>query len=227
MNPACRLRSQRFRAAALPGMRRLGSGTAAVAPTGAALPADCKVLSLSLFASERERRLWAWTMAVVVAIYSTLGLARTLFDLLGHLDLGVGLFLVCCLLVVATAVTQGLRVRPGGAEIAVALGVLAAYLLVFVRMSIPTERSHLIEYGVVALFIHEALAERARHGRRVPAPALLAVLAATLIGVVDECIQLALPSRVFDPIDMLFNLLAAVMAVTASSALRWARESNG
>ena len=144
--------------------------------------ADGKVLSLSVFTSERERRLWAWTLAVVVAIYSTLGLARTLFDLLGHLDLGVGLFLVCCLLVVATAVTQGLRVRPGGAEIAVALGVMAAYLLVFVRMSIPTERSHLIEYGVVALFIHEALAERARHGRRVPAPALLAVLAATLIG---------------------------------------------
>ena len=185
--------------------------------------ADGKVLSLSLFTSERERRLWAWTLAVVVAIYSTLGLARTLFDLLGHLDLGVGLFLACCLLVVATAVTQGLRVRPGGAEIAVALGVVAAYLLVFVRTSIPTERSHLIEYGVVALFIHEALAERASHGRRVPAPALLAVLAATLIGVVDECIQLALPSRVFDPIDMLFNLLAAVMAVTASSALRWVR----
>ena len=161
---------------------------------------------------------------MVVAIYSTLGLARTLFAMLGHLDLGVGLFLVCCLLVVATAVTQGLSVRPGGAEVAVALGVVAAYLLVFVRMSIPTERSHIIEYGVVALFIHEALAERARHGRRVPAPALLAVLAATLIGVGDECIQLFLPSRVFDPIDMLFNLLAAVMAVTASSALRWARQ---
>lgn len=225
MNTTCRLRLQRLREAALPGLRRPGPGTAAVAPAGAALPAGGKVL-LSPFTSERERRLWAWTLAVVVAIYSTLALARTLFAMLGHLNLGVGLFLVCCLLVVATAVTQGLRVRPGGAEIAVALGVVAAYLLVFVRMSIPTERSHLIEYGIVALFIHEALTERASHGRRVPAPALVAVLAATLIGVVDECIQLALPSRVFDPIDMLFNLLAAVMAVTASSALRWARRCN-
>ncbi len=34
MNPACRLRRQRFRAAALPGLRRLGPGTAAVAPAG-------------------------------------------------------------------------------------------------------------------------------------------------------------------------------------------------
>ncbi len=226
MNATLRLRLQRLREAALPGLRRLGPGNAAVAPADAALPAGGKVLSWSLFTSERERRLWAWTLAVVVAIYSTLGLARTLFDRLGHLNLGVGLFLVCCLLVVATAVTLGVRVRPGGAELAVALGVVAAYLLVFVRMSIPTERSHLIEYGVVALFIHEALTERARHGRRVPAPALLAVLAATLIGVFDECIQLALPSRVFDPIDMLFNLLAAAMAVTASSALRWARRCN-
>ena len=176
------------------------------------------------FTSRRERRLWAWTLTVVVAIYSTLGLARTLAATLGGSDLiGVGLFLLCCLLVLATAVTQGWRARPGGAEIVVALGVTAAYLLVFVRMSIPTERSHLIEYGVVALFIHEALTERARHGRRVPAPALLAVLMTALVGVVDEYIQRFLPGRVFDPLDMLFNVLAAVMAVAASVALRWAR----
>ena len=103
-------------------------------------------------------------------------------------------------------------------------GVVAAYLLVFVRMSIPTERSHLIEYGVVALFVHEALTERASRGRYVPARGLLAVLSTGLTGVIDECIQLALPSRVFDPIDMLFNVLAAVMAVTASTALNWARK---
>ena len=52
------------------------------------------------------------------------------------------------------------------------------------------------------------------------------MLATALIGVVDECIQWFLPSRVFDPLDMLFNVLAAVMAVTASAALRWARQRN-
>ena len=179
-----------------------------------------------LFTSDRERRLWAWTAAVVAAIYSTLGLARTLAAALADSGLGEGLFILCCLLVLAAVVTQGLRVRPGGAEVGVALGIAAAYVLVFVRMSIPTERSHLIEYGVVALFIHEALTERASHGRRVPAPALLAVLATTLVGVIDECIQLLIPRRVFDPIDMLFNFLAAIMAVAANSALRWARRWN-
>jgi hypothetical protein len=101
---------------------------------------------MSLFTSDRERRLWLWTLAVVVAIYSTLGLARTLAVALGDSDLvGVGLFLLGCLLVMASVVTQGLKTRPSGAEIGVALGVAAAYLLVFVRMAIPTERSHLIE----------------------------------------------------------------------------------
>ena len=178
---------------------------------------------MSLFSSARERRLWMWTAVVVAAIYSTLGLARTLVEYLGNDFISVGLFLAGCLLVLATVVTQGLRVRPGGAEIAVALGVAAAYLLVVVRMSVPTERSHLVEYGVVAVFIHEALTERADRGRRVPVPALLAIVAASLVGVIDEGIQRFIPSRVFDPVDMLFNALAAVMAVTASVALRWAR----
>lgn len=143
---------------------------------------------MSFFSTRRERRLWLWTLAVVVAIYSTLGLARKLSDLLGDTGLGAGFFILGCLLVVATVVTQGLKTRPSGTEIVVALGVLTSYLLVFVRMAIPTERSHMIEYGVV-----------------------------------DECIQAFLPNRVFDPTDMLFNTLAAVMAIVASAALAWAR----
>ncbi len=37
---------------------------------------------MALFSSDRERRLWLWTLAVVMAIYSTLGLARTLAEAL-------------------------------------------------------------------------------------------------------------------------------------------------
>ena len=176
-----------------------------------------------LFSSDRERRLWAWTLAVVVAIYSTLGLARTLAGELRDRGLISAAFWLGLLLVGAAVVTLGLKTRPRGAEIGVALGVAGAYLIAFLRMTVPEERSHLIEYTVVALFVHEALRERASHGRRVPVPALLAVLATVLVGVFDECIQLFLPNRVFDPFDMLFNFLAAVMAVTGSAALRWVR----
>ena len=183
---------------------------------------------MALFSSDRERRLWLWTLAVVMAIYSTLGLARTLAGALREQGLlgpsfPVVSFLLAISLVGATIVTHGLKTRPGGVEIAVALGVTAAYLLVFLRMAGPEERSHMIEYGVVGVFIFEALAERASQGRRVPALPLLAVLATAALGLLDECIQVFLPSRVFDPQDILFNLLAGTLAVGASVALAWAR----
>ena len=92
-----------------------------------------------------------------------------------------------------------------------------------VRMVLPEERTHLIEYGVVAVFIHEALKERTAQGRHVPVPALVAVVAASVVGTIDECIQAFLPSRVFDTEDILFNFLAATMAVVSSVALSWAR----
>lgn len=177
----------------------------------------------SRFASDRERRLWAWTLAVVVAIYSTLGLARTLAGVLRDEGILVASFAFGMVLVGATVLVVALRRRPGAAEIGVALGIAAAYYMVMVRMALPEERTHLIEYGVVAVFIHEALKERTTHGRHVPVPALLAIGAASVVGVIDECIQWFLPNRVFDPEDILFNFLAAAMAVVSSVALSWAR----
>lgn len=100
---------------------------------------------MGLFVSRRERRLWLWTAAVVVAIYSTLGLAGTLAEKLydaGLLD--AALFLLGMLLVGATVLIHGLSLRPGGAQIGVALGVATVYFMVFFRMTLP-ERSHLIE----------------------------------------------------------------------------------
>jgi hypothetical protein len=182
---------------------------------------------MSLFSSDRERRLWLWTLVVVVAIYSTLGLARRLAGVLRSLDLISTSFWIGLFLIAAAIVLQGLKTRPGGAEIRVALGVAGVYLIVLLRMAIPEERSHIIEYSVVALFIYEALMERASQGRRVTFPALLAVVVTALLGVLDESMQALLPSRVFSPFDILFNTLAAVMAVSANLALGWARRRRG
>ena len=171
--------------------------------------------------------MWLWTLAVVAAIYSTLGLARTLAGVL-RAGLLAAAFWLGLILIGAAAILHGLKRRPPGAEISgveisVVLGVVAVYMMVLLRMASPEERSHMIEYSVVALLIYEALMERASHGRRVPVPPLLAVGLASLVGVLDELIQAVLPIRVFDPIDILFNTLAAVMAVSASLALAWAR----
>lgn len=126
------------------------------------------------------------------------------------------------LLIGVAVLLQGLRARPGGVEIGVMVGIAAVYLMLFARLG-NVERGHLFEYGVLAILIYEALAERASQGRRVPVPALLAILAATLIGLLDECIQIILPHRVFDPADILIDFVSATLAVVGMLFLGWAR----
>jgi hypothetical protein len=174
---------------------------------------------MSLFTSARERRLWLWTLAVMVAIYSTLGPARTLVDALRERNLLQVSFALVLLLLVVVIAGRWVRRRPGWSEIGVGLGVALAYLVMFLRMGSPEERTHLIEYGIVAALIHQALLERLRHGRRVPAPAALAVALTALLGLLDEGIQAMLPSRVFDLRDVFFNALAGFMVVTARLAM--------
>ena len=178
-----------------------------------------------LFLSKRERRLWICAVAVVVAIYATLGLAPALAGELRERGLAEGAFALGMLLVGMAIVANGLNARPRGIEIAVIVGIAAAYLLMRARMALPEERTHLIEYGVASLLIYEALSERARVGGRVSGWALpaLAASCAAALGFLDEGIQALLPNRVFDWRDVLFNALAGWMAAIASAALAWAR----
>lgn len=175
------------------------------------------------FKSARERRLWAWTLVTLVAIFSTLVLAATLAEAIPSQFFSVTFFVAGCMLVLAAVITHGLQSRPSRLKIVVALGVAAAYLMVLVCAASPVERSHVVEYGIVALLLLEALRERNLHGGSVPVPAAVAGLAATAVGTLDECLQLLIPLRVFDPLDIVFNALAAMMAVSSSLALSWAR----
>jgi hypothetical protein len=174
---------------------------------------------VALFSSTRERRLWFWTLAVVVAIYATLGLARTVSGALRDRELLDTTFFLAFIVILVSIVALGLKTRPGVAAVGVGLGVAAVYLMVFLRMAIPEERTHLVEYSVVAVLMFEALKERSSNGRHVPRPALLAISVTALVGTLDEVIQAVMPSRVFDPVDIGFNVLAAVMAVTATVVL--------
>ena len=81
--------------------------------------------STSLFTSDRERRLWLWALAVVVAIYSTLGLAGRLAEVLRDHSLLPATFFFLMFLTVAAIVGSGLKRRPGRREVWVALGVTA------------------------------------------------------------------------------------------------------
>jgi len=111
-------------------------------------------------------------------------------------------------------------------EIGVWLAAAAVYAFAFFRVESLEERTHLIEYSLVAILIYQALLERARQGRHVPYPAGLAFGATAALGFLDEGIQAILPRRVFDLVDVGFNALAAFMAIIVSMALGWARGSR-
>ncbi|UCD42271.1 MAG: VanZ family protein [Chloroflexota bacterium] len=181
------------------------------------------IASMPIFTSDRERRLWLWTLVVLAAIYSTLGPAATLVAYLRERNLLRVSSTVILLIVIGVIVWQWVKRRPSLSEIGVALGIAAVYLMAWIRIPIPEERTHLIEYSIVAILIYQALSERQRNGRKVPAPAALAVGITALLGLVDETIQTILPNRVFDIIDVGFNAGAGLMAILGIIALAWAR----
>ena len=91
------------------------------------------------------------------------------------------------------------------------------------RLGMP-ERSHLMEYGVLAIFIHMAIRERLSQGKRIPLPELITFIITFLVGVLDECIQILLPNRYFDLEDIVFNGIAAAMAIGSYVLLTWVRK---
>lgn len=182
---------------------------------------------MSLFSSDRERKLWFWALVVIVAIYSTLGLAGTFAKVLRQRNLLNIAFAVGFVLVIVAIAGSGLKRRPGRREIWVTLGIVAVYGMVMIRLSLsPEERTHLFEYGLVAVLIYQALIERVRNGREVPVPAILAILTTGLLGWLDEGIQAILPNRVYDIRDVGFNALAGLMAVVASFVLGRVRQRD-
>ena len=161
---------------------------------------------MNLFTSDRERRLWLWTMIVLAAIYASLGFAESLVIALRERNLLHFSFAALVLVLVAGFAVQWIRKRPGWSEVGVAIGVALAYWLAFLRIENPAERTHLLEYGILAALIHQALLERASNGRQVHYPAALTVAATALLGLLDESIQAILPSR---SVSSVFSLVRA------------------
>jgi VanZ family protein len=88
----------------------------------------------------------------------------------------------------------------------------------------PIERTHLFEYGLLAVLLYEALKERKRNGGAVRLSGVSAILATAFFGWLDEAVQAYVPNRVYDHRDVGINALAAIVAVGALTALRWGRE---
>jgi ribose/xylose/arabinose/galactoside ABC-type transport system permease subunit len=184
---------------------------------------------MQVFSSRRERRLWEWVLVVVLAMCSTLCLAQVVVQFLREQNLMRFSFALIMVGIAAAVICRWVRQLPSWMEIGVWVGVPLVYMIAFVRVETPEERTHLIEYSLVAVLIYQALLERSRYGREVRFPAFVAFFATVLLGMLDEMIQWLLLNRYFDPIDVGFIALAAFMAITATIALapvrgrRWRR----
>jgi hypothetical protein len=132
-------------------------------------------------------------------------------------------FVLGMLLVGAAILIYSVKAKPGKPEMSMLLGIAAVYIMFIFRLGAP-ERSHLIEYSVLAICIHKALIERAQHKKWIRQPAIPALTLAFLVGVLDESIQFFLPNRVFDPEDIVFNGMAVTMAIGARALLVWVRK---
>lgn len=179
---------------------------------------------MKIFKSQRERKLWIVVLIAFIGIIAVLFFGRPFAGMLREKGILSDLFWLAIILVLSTILWHSVRTRASKWEIGLWIGIIAVYLLMFLRMASPEERSHLIEYSVLAIFIHEALKERKRSGGRVRRPAWLALGITVLIGLLDECIQLAIPDRVFDPFDIFFNTLAASLAIACSESFSWLRK---
>ncbi|MXW28598.1 MAG: VanZ family protein [Chloroflexi bacterium] len=184
-----------------------------------------------LFASTRERRMWYLVLAVIAAIFATLGFGGWLAGELaaaGLLEAAAAfIFLAGMILVAATVLIQGLNQRPSGLNLVIAVGATAMLLMLFLRTAVLAERSHLVEYAVLGAFVYAALAERVAGGRRVPFAWLWALVLTTLVGTLDELVQLFIPGRHFDPVDILFNFLAATFAIAGRAGIGWTHRRIG
>lgn len=184
---------------------------------------------MPLFKSSQEKRYWLFATLVLIAILSTLTLGRPLQLLLLDQNIQAGIFMLGFFLTGVVIVLHGLKVQPSKTELVIWIGLIAVYLMLFLRLSLP-ERSHLMEYSVLTIFIHKALIERFQDKSQFYKPALMAFIITSLIGIFDEGIQYFLPERVFDWEDIVFNSIAVFMAIGGSLILQWAKrkfsESN-
>jgi hypothetical protein len=171
----------------------------------------------------KERRLWAAVLTVIVAILAGSIAAGTLVERWGTEAVLGGAFAVGLGLAAAAVVGTALS-GDRGRPLWIALGVVAAAWMIPIRGGLSAlERTHLFEYGLLAVLLHEALVERRSSGAGPSRPAVVAVVVASLLGWLDEVVQALVPGRVYDLRDVGVNALAAGVAVAIVVGLRWAR----
>ncbi len=171
-----------------------------------------------------EKHYWFAVVLVYLTILSTLFIGQPLANELRDQNVQAVIFVLGMLLVTAAVLLHGLIKKPGRVEYAFLAGVAAVYVMFFFRLGAP-ERSHLIEYSVLAVLLHKSFKKRYLAESGSWKAGIMAWLCGVSLGALDEGIQYFLPHRVFDPLDIAFNSIAVTMAISASILLFFLRNA--
>ena len=152
-------------------------------------------------------RLWIPPILWLTFIYGTLGLARPVSEYLmarTPFSILVNSGLIAGLVIVLAVAFRRLEGRQPG-NITVGVIVLMVYGLFLRWLSIPAERIHLAQYGILAGLIWRAEKDQWGGWRAY----LLAWVLASLAGWGDEIIQHFIPNRYFQWSDVGLNVVSA------------------
>lgn len=169
----------------------------------------------------QERLYWTCVGMVVLAILLSLLVRPSWVTLIGSHDVQVALFVTGLLLTTLTVVIHGLKSSANKREWALLLGISAVYVMLLFRLGAP-ERTHLIEYSVLAIFLRMAFIEYKKR-RTLKYPNLSAWASGVAVGIIDEGLQLIVPHRTFDIEDIFFNVMAVTLAIVAALCINWFR----
>lgn len=167
---------------------------------------------MNLFSSKKEKQLWLYALICWILILSMLFLGQPLLQLFSNQNIQAGFFIFGMLLVAAAIAIHAFRQNSDKLSLILWLSLLTLFSMFLLRLGLP-ERTHLIEYCILAILIHEALLEKQKKSKSPWKVPLLAIGLTSALGLIDETLQLLVPNRFFDIKDIIFNSFAAILAV--------------
>ena len=168
----------------------------------------------------QRKRYWGCAAGWMLLIYVSLYFVRPICDFLkGSTPFTLIINLGLAGVLSALAFWMIIRQKSSLLAVFLTVGLVGMYALGLVLLSIPEEKIHFVEYGILAVLIHRAFI--------VDAPALkafvLAWIAASFIGWGDELIQGWLPNRYYQTKDIVLNSVSALLGLCWIAIFRWGR----
>ncbi len=152
---------------------------------------------------------WLWVFFCLIGIYATIPIARSIQKVISD-TVGREFFTYIVIFTVCAALIGGLYVLLRKIEVRKASQylwvLLCGGLYIFFTLQLrkyPEEAFHLVEYGILAFFLFNALSHTIRD-RTIYFTAGLLVL---FFGITDEAIQWLMPGRFWGVKDVIINVL--------------------